>query len=325
MLRSVDLGGGLETSLLGFGCANLFREPSATGRRRLLDAAFDAGIRHFDAAPMYGLGGVERELGRFARRTRGEIVVATKFGIAPTSAARALAHVQGPLRRLLGREPRASGGAPRSGAVGNLLYRTSGFDAAAARASLERSLRALGTNHVDLLLLHDPQPADIRSDDVRGYLESARAAGHIRLWGVAGERRSSEDATRTLGGNVPVLQVPGDIFTRPRTESSRSDATILFGVLGRALALVCAHVRADEGRRRRWSEAIGADCGRADMIAPLLLRDAVSDNPSGVVLFSTTRAERIASAARSVDGLNELDLAAFRSLLESDPPPAAQL
>ena len=78
----------LETTVLGFGCAHLYGVPRSAERLRLLDAAHDAGIRHFDVAPMYGLGLAERELGRFIRHRRDAVVVATKFGIAPTLFAR---------------------------------------------------------------------------------------------------------------------------------------------------------------------------------------------------------------------------------------------
>ena len=45
---------GRETTRLGYGCSSIM---GALGRRqslRLLEAAYDTGIRHFDVAPMYG-------------------------------------------------------------------------------------------------------------------------------------------------------------------------------------------------------------------------------------------------------------------------------
>src|SRR5436309_2631503 len=138
---------------------------------------------------MYGLGLAERALGRFARGRRDRIVVATKFGIFPTVAARVFTRVARPLQRPLAgalQRTRPTDADPRGGAAGSLLYRTA-YDAAAAKASLERSLRELGTDFVDILFLHDPMPEDVRSDDVRAYLEAARAEGKIRAWGVAGD------------------------------------------------------------------------------------------------------------------------------------------
>lgn len=55
MMRTITFPGtDVVSSALGFGCADLYREPTAVRRRRLLDVAHGAGIRHFDVAPMYG-------------------------------------------------------------------------------------------------------------------------------------------------------------------------------------------------------------------------------------------------------------------------------
>lgn len=316
----------IETSILGFGCADLFREPGRA-RRRLLEVALDAGIRHFDVAPMYGLGLVEREVGRFARGRRDRIVIATKFGIAPTGAARALARVQGPVQRALAAMPalgeRAGppDGDPRSGALGSALYGSPGYGAEAARRSLERSLRELRTDHVDVLLLHDPRPGDVRSDDVREYLESARAAGLIRAWGVAGEPGPTVEAVSRLGPPVPVLQVRDDVFLRSlrAVPATAYRTAILFGVVGRALARILAHVRSDETVRRRWNDATGLDCSQPGEIAALLLRDGLRES-AGLILFSTVRPGRIEAAARAADAdpSTQPALDAFRALVAEE-------
>ena len=325
-MRTARLGDtGVETSVIGFGCADLFREPSRVRRRRLLEAAFDAGIRHFDVAPMYGLGRGEGELGRFARERRGRIVIATKFGISPTRAARVLGCAQSPVQQLLNSAPRLRERArppesdARAGVVGAALYRDSGYEGSAARASLERSLRRLGTDYVDVLFLHDPRPGSVGSDDVRAYLESARAAGSLRAWGVAGEPGPTFDAARMLGSRVPVLQLRRDIFTGARTLPSleAGQARILFGVIGRALRRIIGYTESDERVCRRWSEAVGASCRRADVIASLLLRDALHANAGGPVLFSTVRDDRIRTAVAAVtsDARSDVELQAFRTLV----------
>jgi D-threo-aldose 1-dehydrogenase len=301
---------GVETTALGFGCAQLFRLPRRA-RLRLLETALDAGIRHFDVAPMYGLGLAEGELGRFARGRRDRIVIATKFGIEPALGAHLLAPVQGPLQRLRGSRPATLDA--RTGLVGALLYRSGRYDAATARSSLERSLRALGTDYVDLLFLHDPLPGDVRSDDVRAFLETARAAGRIRAWGAAGEPEPIAEAAVRLGG-LPVRQVRSDVFRRaPRDERQ---PTILFGAIGRALPQIVARLEADGQARRRWSDAAGVDCGQPEELARLLLRDALRENPGGAVLFATTRRERIVSAAEA-EGTGA-DLEAFRRLVQAE-------
>jgi len=54
----------------------------------LLSAAWDAGVRHFDVAPLYGHGEAERILGSFLAGRRDEATIVTKFGIEPTGNSR---------------------------------------------------------------------------------------------------------------------------------------------------------------------------------------------------------------------------------------------
>jgi D-threo-aldose 1-dehydrogenase len=309
---------------LGFGCAELFRLASARERRAVLEAALDAGIAHFDVAPMYGLGAAERELGAFARDHRGAVVVATKFGIRTTPAASALRHVQGPLRRVLEARPgvrarmRSTAAGPGSGRAGALLYAASGYTAAAARAALERSLRALGTDRVDLFLLHDPTIAS-RLDDVGGFLEWARTEGLIGTWGVAGEWVDAVAVAGRLAPAPPVLQLRDDVLTPPPPIGAARRIT--FGSLGTAIGAITRHVGRDAAVRERWGEAVGRDVGDPDLLAPLLLRHARLRNPVGVTLFSTTRIPRLHAAAATAlgeDPASDAAVAALAALVDAE-------
>jgi hypothetical protein len=109
-----------------------------------------------------------------------------------------------------------------------------------------------------------------------------------------------------------VLQLPSDVLTRGiERAASVPAALITFGVLAAALPAILAHVRSDDRIRRRWSERLGADASSSDVVAALLLRAALRDNPSGVVLFFTTRPERVralaAAASRPVESDPALD------------------
>jgi D-threo-aldose 1-dehydrogenase len=302
--RIVKLGTtGIETTALGFGSANLFRLPSAAQRAQVLRAAYDTGVRHFDVAPMYGLGLAESEIGRFARGRRDTMTIATKFGIAPTRLARWVGRGQRPARRILEARPalrtqaqeKAAG--PQSGPAGALLYSAEGYQPAAAKKSLERSLRALGTEYVDLLLLHDPAPGSVRSEDVRCCLEDARTAGLIRSWGLAGEVAPCLQLAADFTDGPPVLQVRDNIWVRsPRRVPATVDGVITFGILGRALAPLLRYLTANPQECARWTELTGMDCGNPELVASLLLAAALRVNSAGIVLFSTIRPRRILQA-----------------------------
>lgn len=316
------------TSALGFGTAGLFREPSKVARRQVLEAALEAGICHFDTAPIYGLGLSQGELGRVLRRRRDDVVIVSKVGIGLTPLAKALGQVQGPARRILAKMPslqqqaRQRAASPSSGKFGGLLYKNT-FDLKSAQRSLDESLRELGTDYLDLLLLHDPEPGQLDPTQMYGLLEDARTSGKIRSWGVAGEAEPTEAVIQLFPGPTPVVQIRDDIFRQDEFVplASPSDFLITFGVLGDALPRVLAHVSADQQRTRRWSDAVGADCADPNTIVALLLKDALRANQRGTVLYSTTRAARIRDAVGlSAAGADTPDSAlhAFRQLVDAE-------
>jgi D-threo-aldose 1-dehydrogenase len=82
--RRAIAGTGLEATIYGFGSGTLGNRgrvlSEATGRD-LVSKAWDAGIRYFDTAPMYGHGLAENRLGTALRsRRREDFVLSTKVG-----------------------------------------------------------------------------------------------------------------------------------------------------------------------------------------------------------------------------------------------------
>jgi hypothetical protein len=294
------LSGGEEARRrLGFGCAGLMQSPSRRHRQRLLAEAFDRGIRHFDVARMYGLGAAEREVGRFARGRRDRIAIVTKFGIEPATSIGRLAPLQAPARAVLARFPALRAALRRQEGA---FHQPRHYDSATARRSLETSLRELGTDHVDAFLVHGVAPGDtIDMDELGDTLEGLRLAGLVRAWGIASERQAS---VRLVEGVAPrpVLQIRDSIF-EPFSPAGPGGPLITFGVLSGALPRIVEHVAPSEGRRAEWSDAVGEDCGSPEVLASLLLRDALLRNPAGTVLFGTTRPERIALATAAEDRL----------------------
>ncbi|TNC73823.1 aldo/keto reductase [Rubellimicrobium roseum] len=75
---------GLAFTELGLGTAplaNLYRSVSETEARAIMDAAWAGSVRHFDTAPLYGLGLAESRLNPFLRgKDRDSYVLASKVG-----------------------------------------------------------------------------------------------------------------------------------------------------------------------------------------------------------------------------------------------------
>jgi D-threo-aldose 1-dehydrogenase len=164
-MRLTRLGqSAVEVTSLGFGAAeigNLHREVSQTEAAEAVDAAWTAGVRYFDTAPHYGLGLSERRLGaRLVAHPRDAFVVSTKVG-----------------RLLEPAEPHGDDLA-EGFAVPADSRRVWNFTAAGVRGSLDASLERLGLDHVDVLLIHDP-------DD---HMEEALSTGFPALAGLRRER-----------------------------------------------------------------------------------------------------------------------------------------
>jgi D-threo-aldose 1-dehydrogenase len=77
-------GAELAFTELGFGTAplgNLYRAHSNADAQATLEAAWKAGVRYFDTAPLYGLGLSETRLNTFLRgKKRSDYIVSTKVG-----------------------------------------------------------------------------------------------------------------------------------------------------------------------------------------------------------------------------------------------------
>lgn len=191
-MRRVRIDGtGLEVSRFALGTASLHRVPARSEREALLQAAFDAGFRHFDTSPYYGYGLAEAAMGQALRSRRADLTIATKIGLYPrVGAARSL-----PLVWSL----------KVAGRVWPSLSRpVVDWSVRRAGRSLQESLARLGTNYVDILFLHEPHRALIAADEFRAWLEKLQRAGTIGCWGVAGE---PEVVAPWLAVDSPLAQV----------------------------------------------------------------------------------------------------------------------
>ncbi|MGZ3275850.1 MAG: aldo/keto reductase [Caulobacteraceae bacterium] len=293
---------------LGLGCGDLYAGGSREASLKIVRAAFDAGIRYFDVARLYGDGSAEAVLGEALAPVRDQVVITTKAGIMPWSmqlgrrirhkAAKALARFK------LGAEPPPPG--ERYGA----------FSTRELTRSLESSLKALRTDHVDLLLLHECHLADARAADTRALLERWRTEGKIRGYGVATHFADTVEILRACPEAAPVVQLASDALNHNAARlPTRPPLVIAHSSLKKAMPEVRRRLDEDPGLAARWAEATGAPAADTDTIARVLLGLAAADNPQGLVLFSSSKPERIAAVARGRPSAEAL--AAAAGLLES--------
>jgi len=192
-MKRIEILPGIQTSVLGFGCAPILGSVDAATARIALSAALDCGITHFDLARSYGYGQAERFVGRFLRDRRDEVTIATKFGIRATALAGALAPLKPLLRSLKKSKPTSQPAQPqalhaptaKSSRIADLLHQRLPITADVMKSSLERSLRELGTDYVDFLLVHEPRERIDAISDVLAAAQNLKQAGKIRAFGFA--------------------------------------------------------------------------------------------------------------------------------------------
>ncbi|PYM38369.1 MAG: aldo/keto reductase, partial [Candidatus Rokuibacteriota bacterium] len=156
----------MKVSVLGFGGAEIgYARVAPATVGRLLGSALDAGLNAIDTAECYA--GSEALIGRAVGRRRAEYYLFTKCGHAA--------------------EDGRADWRPRSLAE-----------------SIERSLRRLRTDYVDLIQLHSCSERELRKGDVIEALERARERGQARYIGYSGDGAAARYAVEC--GRFDTLQ-----------------------------------------------------------------------------------------------------------------------
>lgn len=289
-----------RTTPLGVGMATLMREPSAAVQQRLLHAAHDAGFRHFDVAPSYGLGTAETVLGRFLRTRPEGVTVGTKVGISVRGTAGLVRLVQRPARAILRRFPGLRGRATQK--VGGVVHVPTDFSIANCQRTLEASLRALGVDVIDLYLLHEAQPADTADGALADWLGSLKERGLIRHAGVASSPSAAAAIVRTARGAFDAVQVPSHMLAPARETVSADDARLLVthGVLAAPLARVTSRLLADAEWARALSDRLGADATAPGVVPRMLVAWGLMENQNGVVLLGASTEAHLRSAPQAL-------------------------
>ena len=160
-----------------------------------LHRSIDLGVNFIDTADVYGDGRSERIVAQLRKERKETIYVATKAG-----------------RRL---DPHLAGG----------------YNRANLTAFIERSLKNLATDSIDLLQLHCPPTEVYYTPETFGVLDDLVKAGKLRYYGVSVEK--VEEALKAIEyPNVQTVQIIFNIFRqRPAelffTEALRRNVGIL--------------------------------------------------------------------------------------------------
>jgi len=147
-----------------------------------LHQAIDSGVNFIDTADVYGDGRSERLIAQLKKTRKDEIIVATKAG-----------------RRL-----------PKQTVEGYSRENLNGW--------IDRSLKNLSTNTIDLVQLHCPPTELYNRAEVFGMLDDLVKAGKIRHYGVSVEK--VEEALKAIEyPNVQTVQIIVNCFRQKPAET----------------------------------------------------------------------------------------------------------
>ncbi len=149
--------GPFQVSAISLGCMNLSHAygvpPPAEQGERVLLAALDAGVTHFDSAAMYGFGANETLVGRVLKPHRRRFTLASKGGLAGVQ-------TEDGMKRVIDGRPEA------------------------IRKNCEDSLRRLQTDVIDLYYLHR-WDKKVPIEESVGAMSDLLRAGKVRSLGLS--------------------------------------------------------------------------------------------------------------------------------------------
>jgi aryl-alcohol dehydrogenase-like predicted oxidoreductase len=247
-------------SVLGFGGSEIgYQQVGVRTVRRLLGSALDAGLNVIDTAECYD--DSETLIGQAIGTRRLECYLFTKCG--------------------------------HAGGWGRADWRP-----APLLASIERSLRRLQTDHLDLIQLHSCSLAELRRGDAIAALEQARGRGWVRYVGYSGDGEAARYAVEC--GRFDTLQTSVSIADQEALELTLPIArTREMGVIAkRPLANVAwryARKPAEPYYQTYWSRLRKLDypfLRDADTAVATALRFTLAVSGIHTVIVGTTKPDR---------------------------------
>jgi aryl-alcohol dehydrogenase-like predicted oxidoreductase len=274
-------------------------------------AAIDAGINWIDTADIYGQGRAEQIIGTVVRARSEEVIVATKGGVAW-----------------------------ELGKGGLTIWREASGDY--LRRALDRSLLALGLDHVDIYQVHWPV-AGVDPADTFGPLIELRQAGKIRQIGVSNYSVADLEAAVAV---APIASYqPGYHMMRREIEAAELEwcashdvGVIAYGALAHGLLTgkMDASTRFPDNDWRAASEFFTDDAFAERVQVVRELQELAAERPGGVaelavmwvlrrpeitaaIIGARNAAQAHANAALAGEPLSEQEARAIDAVLAAHP------
>lgn len=273
---------------LGFGTSQLMGRIGRKQSLRLMEVAFAAGIRHFDTAPLYGLGAAEAMVGEFAENKRADVIVATKFGIRPPARSPWMNMAKAGARVAVKAVPSLRTKLRRRA---EQMTTRGTFTPEECCESLRRSLRELRTGCINLFLMHEVAQGQVAGELLQ-TLEDAVQKGWIETFGIATSAADAAVIAQTMRPGT-VAQFPSNAFVPAVALIPDSLEKITHSAIGTDFMTLFNQLSADTTTQKKWSSVLDFDCSDNDKLGRLFLYASMTENPGGTVIFSSVNEERI--------------------------------
>jgi aryl-alcohol dehydrogenase-like predicted oxidoreductase len=254
---------GLRVSTLGFGGSEIgYQGVAQKTVDKILNTALDAGINVVDSAECYANG--EQLVGKALARRRAEVVLMTKCGHA-------------------------------------LGFIGSDWEPKMLAKSIDRSLKRLQTDHVDVMAFHSCDAATLRNAKVVEVLTRARDAGKARFIGYSGDSDAALDAVEM--GIFDTLQISLNIADQEAIDRvvPKAIARGMGVIVKRPIANSAwrtGKAPVDPYARPYWDrlQKLGYDFLRSEVEASIAtaLRFTLGSTGVATAIVGTTKPERIA-------------------------------
>jgi hypothetical protein len=279
---------GLRVSALGYGGSEIgYNAVAQATVNKIVGAALDSGINVFDSAECYADG--EVSLGRALGKRRSDIILMTKCGHATIDVS-----------------DRAEGFAP------------SQWHPTMLARSIDRSLKRLDTDYIDVIQFHSPPDDVIDNPDAIEVLTRAREAGKARFIGLSLDSASAVRAVEM--GVFDTLQISVSIADQEAIDLAIPKAAAGgMGVIAKRpianAAWTSAAMPEDWYGRPYWERlrALKYDFMSEDIAAATAIRFTLAVPGVHTAIVGTTRPNRIVENVRAA-ALSKLPAADYEKI-----------
>lgn len=284
----MDSHADLISQRLGFGCGRLKGGAEKANALRLVHAALDLGLRHFDTAPPYGLGMSEAVLGEALKGRPEPVTVFTKAGLARPASPGLMQTARSIVKPLANAIPGL-----RRAVLKGMAHRASpaNFNPDFIAQSFETSLRLLQREQVDGLLLHEAQPQDMLAP-LKPLLDRYVAKGQLGAYGS-----STGEPLAHLVRFGTVLQYRCPVPGSNETPSAPTD--VLHGAFRFIAPAISEQMDRDSQLKDEMASLLPAGTDPAAATGALALAYALARSPNRL-LFSTNQPQRLATTLQHV-------------------------